>query len=178
MKKIFIALCAVILSLTANAQGEVAGVPFGASKAKAANILVEKYGMYDYCPDGLIMYDGFTLDGVTYKTAAFHFDSNLKFTSASFSMPTHGLQETDKASKDMTELINKLEATHTVVNLVEYGYSQTKTIGNTTVSTLYRAVPKNTPIVDGKAAPPYFINIIVYASPDGIRVMANYSEML
>lgn len=175
MKKTILSALFAIMALTASAQVNAVGIPFGIGKSKAVELLNSKYGAYDYYDMDLIMYEGFRLDGVAYEYANFHFE-DMVFTEATFSMQKH--TEAANASADAKRIAEALESYYNVVNLAEYGAAQSKTIGGTTIATLYRAVPKNTPIVNGKAMPQFYITIIAFADAEGIQIVTRYSPTL
>ena len=169
------ALLAISMAFTASAQVNAVGIPFGIGKSKAVELLNYKYGAYDYYTSDLIMYEGFRLDGVSYEFANFHF-KDMVFTEATFSMPKH--KEPEKASSDAKNIADALQTLYTVVNLAEYGEAQKYTTGNTTIATLYRAIPNGTPVVNGEAKPQYYVTIIAFADPEGVKIVTRYSQTM
>ena len=169
MKKTILSALFAIMALTTFAQVNAVGIPFGMGKYEARQLLRYKYGEPASNNIDMIMYTNFRLDGVTYETASFHFNDDMKFASASFSRPDQHTAEALVA--DAKAVAEILERQYLVVNLYENGANQSYTQGNTTIMTLYRAAPRK--VVDGR--PIYMINIIGYLSDEGSNIMVNYS---
>lgn len=170
MKKTIISALFAIMALTASAQVNAVGIPFGIGKSKAVELLNSKYGAYDDYAIDRITYYGFRLDGVSYATASFIFDDNYKFVSANFTTEIRDLKNTEGAIADLNEVVEELKKRYTVVNLAEYGASQSYSDDNGTIATLYRALPKNAAQVEHS----YMITVLTYAGLDGIRIMTTY----
>lgn len=170
MKKTIITLIATVLTIGAMAQVNAVGIPFGIGKTKAVELLQSKYGAYDdYAIDRITYYD-FRLDGVSYETASFMFDDNYKFVSANFTTPIRDIKDTDAVIADLNAVVEELEKRYIVVNLVEYGASQSHSDANGKIVTLYRAMPKNAAMVEHS----YMITVLTFAGVDGARVMTTY----
>lgn len=170
MKKTILTLIAAMLTFGAMAQVNAVGIPFGMGKTEARQLLRSKYGEPAYSNIDMIMYTNFRLDGVTYETASFHFNDDMKFTTASFSRPDQPTAEALVA--DAKAVAEILEQQYLVVNLYANGANQSYTQGNKTIMTLYRAAPRK--VVDGR--PIYMINIIGHLSNEGSNIMVNYSQ--
>lgn len=170
MKKTILTLIAAMLTIGAMAQVNAVGIPFGIGKTKAVELLRSKYGDYDDYAMNRITYYDFRLDGVSYATASFIFDDNYKFVSANFTTPIRGLKDTDALIADLNGVVEELEKRYMVINLVEYGASQSHSDANGKIVSLYRAMPKNAAMVEHS----YMITVLTFASVDGARVMTTY----
>lgn len=169
MKRTILTLIAAMLTIGAMAQVNAVGIPFGMGKYEARQLLRSKYGEPAVNDINMIMYTNFRLDGVAYETASFHFNDDMKFTSASFSRQDQPTAEALVA--DAKAVAEILEQQYLVVNLYANGANQSYKQGNNTIMTLYRAAPRK--VVDGR--PIYMINIIGHLSDEGSNIMVNYS---
>lgn len=169
MKKILLTLITAMLTFGAMAQVNAVGIPFGMGKYEALQLLRSKYGEPAVNNIDMIMYTNFPLDGVTYETASFRFNDDMKFTSAYFSRPNQPTAEALVA--DAKAVAEILEQQYLVVNLYANGANQSYTQGNSTIMTLYRAAPRK--VVDGR--PAYMINIIGFLSDEGSNIAVIYS---
>lgn len=170
MKKLLTFATALMLTIGAMAQVNAVGIPFGISKVKAVDLLKSKYGDYAHYSRDAIIYVGFRLDGIEYETATFSFDKNLLFSKATFSMPKRSLQNSDAAIADLNKIVAELEKRYMVVNLVEFGANQSRSDANGTISTLYRAMPKDAAKVEHS----FMITIFAYANENGMTIHAAY----
>lgn len=169
MKKAIITIITAMLTIGAMAQVNAVGIPFGMGKYEARQLLRSKYGEPAYSTINMIMYANFRLDGVSYETASFFFDDDMKFTSASFSRPD---QKTAEAlAADAKAVADILEQQYLVVNLYEHGANQSYTQNGQTIMTIYRAAPRQ--LINGR--PAYMVNIIGHLSDDGSNIVVNYT---
>ena len=169
MEKTIITILVAMLTYGAMAQVNAVGIPFGMGKYEAHQLLRYKYGEPAYSTLDMIMYTNFRLDGVSYETASFFFDEDMKFTSASFSRPD---QKTAEAlAADAKAVADILEKQYLVANLYEHGVNQSYTQNGQTIMTIYRAVPRQ--IINGR--PAYMATIIGYLSDEGSNIVVNYT---
>ena len=169
MKRLLSFALAAILAIAASAQVNAVGIPFGISKIKAVELLKYKYGDYDDFSLDCITYFGFRLDGVTYESAHFFFDDNMRFKNALFTRPKQ--KKGEDVSRDAVEIAEILSEKYLVVNLVANDASQEHHSRDVDLLTMFRAAPRE--LVDGR--PPFMIDVVGCFTSNGMYVTVNYS---